>query len=129
MKKQLSSGATIEVSVADIRTGYALFCDVIRAFKAYGLDLSVPEKWSFQEIIRTNTSQFVNGFLDVVTSQSVLDQVLVCGERSIYTKKGVAQKVTLDVFENEENREDFFEVMYTIAQENLRPFLPKALTK
>lgn len=129
MKQQLSSGATIDISVADIRTGYALFCDVVRAFKQYGLDLSVPEKWSFQEIIRTNTKQVINGFLDVVTSQEVLDQLLVCGERAVYTKKGVSQKVTMEVFEKEENREDFFEVLYKIAMENLRPFLPKALTK
>lgn len=126
MKQELSSGATVEVSVAGFSTGWKLATAVIMAFKMHGINLKIGEKINLESIIKDNFGGAVNGLLDVITSENVLKILWECGKSAIYTKNGVSQKITQDVFEPVENREDFLEAMYIVAEENLTPFFPKA---
>lgn len=128
MKQELSSGATVEVSVASFSTGWKLATAVIMAFKVHGIELKIGEKINMESLLKDNLSNFVGGFLDIITSESVLGLLFDCGKSAIYTKNGVSQKISQDVFEPVENRADFLEAMYIVAKENLEPFFPKALT-
>ena len=128
MKQELSSGATVEVSVAGFATGWKLATAVVMAFKMHGIELKIGEKFSAESLFKENFSGVVNGFLDVMTSENVMSLLFECGKSAIYTKNGISQKITQDVFEPVENRADFLEAMYIVAKENLEPFFPKALT-
>ena len=126
MKQELSSGATVEVSVAGFSTGWKLATAVIMAFKRNGINLKVGENVTASSLLKDNIDGVIGGLLDIVTSEYVLDLVFECAKSAIYTKNGVSQKITQDVFEPVENREDFLEAMYIVAEENLTPFFPKA---
>lgn len=129
MKHELSSGATVEVSVASFATGWKLLTAVVKAFKMHGINLKIGEDLTAATLLKDNMEGFVGGLLDIITSEYVLDLVFECGKSAIYTKHLVSQRVNRDIFEAEENRGDFIETMYIIAKENLEPFFPKALIK
>lgn len=129
MKQLLKSGASLEVTVADIKTGYRLFTAIVRAFKMHGIELSLRKEFSLKTLLEDNQSELINGFLDVITSENVHDVLFECGQRAIYfSKDGKQSKVSEDLFENIEYRADYFEVLKIIAIENLRPFFPEALS-
>lgn len=129
MKQQLLSGATLEVTISDIQLGYRLFAAVVRAFKRNGIELKFRENFSLEDLFEDNKNAIISAFLDVLISDEVHELIFECGQRVIYTKNGVTNKVTEDLFNDIKNREDYFEVLKTIAVENLRPFFPKALSK
>lgn len=129
MKQELSTGATVEVSVAGFSTSWKLLTAVVMAFKQHGIELKLSEKINFTQLFKENFNELLSGFLDIIVDQYVLDLLFECGKSAIYTKNGVMQKISRETFEEEENRADFMEAMYIIAKENLSPFFPKALTK
>ena len=130
MKEALESGATLEISVANVKLGWDLTVAVLRAFKSNGIDLELSlKKLSIKDIIEKNADKFLSGLLDVVCSEDVMNKILACGSTAIYTRNNVAQKVTMETFEDEESRSDMVEVLYRIALRNLKPFFPKALLK
>ena len=129
MKQELSSGATVEVTPAAFLTTWKLATAVIFAFKMNGINIKIGEKFNTEKLLKDNLNGFLGGFIDVITNERVLDLVFECGKSAIYTKNGVSQKITKDLFEEEENRADFMETMYIVAKENLLPFFPKALIK
>lgn len=128
MKEVLSSGATLEVSIAPIRTGYRLFQAVVREFKKEGMGFNVSmddEIKSLKDLFGKNPQTFISGLLDVVSSDEVINIIMECGLSAVYTKNGKSQKVSMEAFEDEDNRGDFFEVLKIIAEKNLFPFFPK----
>lgn len=127
MKEILKSGATVEVSVADFATGWKLFCAVVTAYKLHGISLKPFETFNIGQMIKDNLTGVLEGFTDILTSEYVLELLWQCGKAAIYTKNNASQKITPEVFENIDNREDFLEAMYCVAKENLKPFFPKAL--
>ena len=129
MKQELSSGATVEVTPASFMTTWKLATAVIYAFKLNGINLKIGDKINTDTLLKDNLNGVIGGFIDVVTSENVLKLLFECGKSAIYTKNGVSQKITQDIFEEEENRADFIETMCIVAKENLLPFFPKALTK
>lgn len=129
MKQLLKSGASIEVTVADIQTGYRLFTAIVTAFKMHGIELTIRKEFNLKQLLEDNQSELINGFLDIITSQSVHDILFECGQRAIYySKDGKSAKVTESLFEEVSYRQDYFEVLKIIAVENLRPFFPQALS-
>ena len=128
MKQELSSGATVEVSIAPFSTGWKLATAVITAFKMQGINLKIGENITATNLLKDNIDGLIGGLLDIITSDYVLGIVFECGKSAIYTKNGVSQKITREAFEPVENRADFMEAMYIVAKENLEPFFPKALT-
>lgn len=130
MKQLLNSGASLEVTVADIKTGYRLFTAIVRAFKLHGIEITIRKDFNLKELLTDNQSELINGFLDIVTSETVHDVLFECGQRAIYfAKDGTSAKVTEELFEKVEYRADYFEVLKIIAIENLRPFFPQALSE
>lgn len=128
MKQELSSGATVEVSVAAFATSWKLATAVIAAFRHNGINLKVGENVTAASLLKDNIDGVVGGLLDIITSEYVLDLAFECAKSAIYTKNGVSQKITRDTFESIDNRSDFIEAMYIVVKENLEPFFPKALT-
>ena len=129
MKQLLSSGASLDVTVADIKTGYRLFTAIVRAFKLHGIELTIRKEFNLKQLLEDNQGELINGFLDIVTSEAVHDVLLECGQRAVYfAKDGKTAKVSDDLFENLDYRADYFEVLKVIAIENLRPFFPQALS-
>ena len=129
MKQLLSSGASLDVTVADIKTGYRLFTAIVRAFKLHGIELTIRKEFNLKQLLEDNQGELINGFLDIITSEAVHTVLLECGQRAVYfAKDGKTAKVSDDLFENLDYRADYFEVLKVIAIENLRPFFPQALS-
>ena len=129
MKQELSSGATVEVTPASFMTSWKLLSSFLLAFKAQGINIEIGKKLNAQKLLEDNINGAIGALLDFCSSGFVLDLLFQCGKSAIYTKNGVSQKISRDIFEEEENRADFIEAMYIITKENLSPFFPKALTK
>lgn len=132
MKKILKSGATIEVSIAPVKTGFRLFQAIVQEFKKDGLGSDFTEDdaiLDLRSIFLKNPQKFISGMLDVITSDKVIDLILECGASAVYTRDGVSMRVSMECFEDERAREDMFEVLQIIAQDNIAPFFPKARTK
>ena len=130
MKEALESGATLEISVANVKLGWDLTVAVLRAFKSNGVDIELNlKKLSMKDIIEKNADKFIAGLIDVVCSDDVMNKILACGNTAIYTRNNVSQKVSMEIFEDEEARTDMIDVLYRIAIRNIKPFFPKALLK
>ncbi|MBO7733123.1 MAG: hypothetical protein J6S67_11235 [Methanobrevibacter sp.] len=130
MKEALESGATLEISVANVKLGWDLTVAVLRAFKSNGVDIELNlKKLSMKDIIEKNADKFIAGLIDVVCSDDVMNKILACGNTAIYTRNNVSQKVSMEIFEDEEARSDMIDVLYRIAIRNIKPFFPKALLK
>ena len=131
MKEKLSSGAFVDVTIAPITLSYQLLQAVTKEFAKAQFDISMEntESLSFGNLIKNNMSNVIKGFSNVIASDEILKILMACAESSIYEKNGIKQKVSLSVFEEEENRADFFEVMKCIAIRNLKPFFHNLLTK
>lgn len=130
MKEALASGATLEMSVAGVKQGWDLTVAVLRAFKESGMDIDIDlKKLSFKAILEKNADKILSGLINVVCSEDVMNKILACGSTALYTRNNVTQKVSMEIFTDEEARQDMVEVLYKIAMQNIRPFFPKALFK
>lgn len=129
-KEALKSGSFVHLSLAPVGQSFKLFQAVVQEFKKNGVELKIDmdTELSFKDIFLKNTTGFINGFADIVTSDKVLECILICAEKCLYEKNGTKQKITMDLFEKEDARGDMFEVLFKIAQRNLKPFFPQALT-
>lgn len=134
MKEILKSGAILDVSIADVRTGFRLFSKVVSEFKKNGIDIEIyfdsKKGFDIKKMVddKGNRNFLFSGLLDVVTSESLLELLLECAKSAVYEKDGEKQRITLSTFEDENNRADFFEVMKIILLRNIKPFFPEALT-
>lgn len=128
-KIALKSGRFLHLSLADVRSSFRLFQVVVQEFKKDGIDLKLDleTELDFREIFVNDTAGFISGLADVITSDAVLECVLDCATKCLYESNGTKQKITLDLFENEDYRGDMFEVFFKIVQRNLKPFFPQAL--
>lgn len=127
---QLKSGNILRFGNAPFIDSIRLVNVVARAFSQRGLEVKIDRdtEISFSGLFGKNPDAFVKGLVDVVFEEFVMNLVLKCAEKCLYVVNGVTQKITLDTFENESAREDFFEIMITIAKENIDPFFKNLLT-
>ena len=58
--------------------------------------------------------------LNIASSSNVMEQIKLCCNKVIYNK----QKFSMELFEDEKARGDFFSVMVIVGLENIRPFFP-----
>lgn len=130
-KEILKSGKALYIDLAPITSSWKLFQAVVMAFKKNGINLKVDldTEINFRDIFLKNAGECLNGLMDIVVSDTVIETVLDCGAKCLYEAGGVKHKITLDTFEKEDFRADFFEVMYKIAIRNLRPFFPQLPTE
>lgn len=130
-KEKLQSGNTLSITLAPIKDSYRLFQAVVLEFKKNGIDLKLDRDTdlNFLKIFENNVSACLEGLANIITSDSVLEIIMEMGQRCVYTANGVSNKVSMDIFEEEANRRDFFEVIMKIALRNLKPFFQSPLSK
>lgn len=132
MKELLNSGAYVDITIAPVKLGYSLLQAVIREFKRDGIKFEISADDDILNIgglFKKDPAKFFDNLLNVVTSDNVVDVIFQCAKSCIYEKNGVKQKIDWELFDDENNRADFFEVMFIIAKKNLSPFFPKARTQ
>ena len=114
LKFLLKSGKKLELDIAPIETGLALYRSILIECKNANLDLNVADDDTILKLLIKNKEACLN----VLSSEAVLEAVKDCCAKVVYDK----QRFTMDVFEKIENRKDFFPVMMIVAMENIRPF-------
>lgn len=114
LKFLLKSGKKLEIDIAPIETGLALYRAILIECKGAGLDLSVAEDDTILSLLLKNKEACLN----VLSSENVLEAVKDCCAKVVYDK----QRFAMDVFNKIENRKDFFPTMMLVAIENIRPF-------
>lgn len=126
----LKSGNVLKVNVAPFIDAIRLTNIVAKAFSQRGLDFKIDRdtELKFETLFNKNPDAFVKGLADIVFEEFVMNVVFKCAERCIYVKNGVSLKINQDTFEDEEAREDFYEIMYKIAYANIKPFFANLLT-
>lgn len=127
---KLKSGNVLKVNVAPFIDSIKLVNVVARAFSQRGLNFKIDRETelSFQGLFSKNPDAFIKGLMDIVFEEFVMELVFKCAERCIYIQNGVSVKITQDTFESESARNDFYEIMYNIAYENIKPFFKNLLT-
>ncbi|MBO5927384.1 MAG: hypothetical protein J6Q32_00840 [Clostridia bacterium] len=114
LKFLLKSGKKLEIDIAPIETGLALYRAILIECKGAGLDLTVAEDDTILSLLLKNKEACLN----VLSSENVLEAIKDCCAKVVYDK----QRFTMDVFNKIENRKDFFPTMMLVAIENIRPF-------
>jgi hypothetical protein len=128
LKFQLKSGKLLELNLAPIEKALALYRAIVfeckgdkvridklvQALKAAYSGEEIPENISMLDIIAENKE----AILSVIGSEYVMNAIQECCDKVIYNK----QRFSLELFEEQENRADFFGVMVIVALENLSPF-------
>lgn len=128
LKFQLKSGKLLELNLAPIDKALALYRAIIYECKGDKIKLDklvltlkaaysgeeLPEGVSMLDIIAENKE----AILSVIGSEYVMNAIQECCEKVLYNK----QRFSLELFEEKENRADFFGVMVIVALENISPF-------
>ncbi|MBQ5900601.1 MAG: hypothetical protein IIW86_01940 [Clostridia bacterium] len=114
LKFLLKSGKKLEIDIAPIETGLALYRAILIECKGAGLDLNFADEDTILSILLKNKEACLN----ILSSENVLEAVKDCCAKVVYDK----QRFTMDVFNKIENRKDFFPTMMLVAIENIRPF-------
>lgn len=118
LKFQLKSGRIVEMNLAPVETALELYRTVIQECQYCQLDLSIKEGMTMLELLGKNSAPL----LRVMGSENVMEAIKNCCAKVIYNK----QKFSMDLFEDEKSRGDYFGVMLLVALENLTPFFPQA---
>lgn len=118
LKFQLKSGRIVEMNLASVETALALYRAVMQECQQAKIDLTIKEGMTLLELLGKNSEPL----LRVMGSEDVMDAVKNCCTKVIYNK----QKFSMDLFEDEKARGDYFGVMVLVALENLTPFFPQA---
>lgn len=127
---QLKSGNKLRFGLPPIIDSIRLVNAVARSFSQRGLEIKLDRNTdiNFATLFEKNSEAFIQGLTDIVFDEFIMELVLKCAERCVYVINGVSQKITLETFESESARGDFYEVMVKIAIENIKPFFGKLLT-
>lgn len=114
LKFQLKSGKIAELNLASIDNALALYRAVIQECKGVGLDISGEDETTIGDLLKKN----MEAILNILGSEQVMEAIKNCCDKVLYDK----QKFSMDIFEDERARGDFFGLMLLVAVENLRPF-------
>jgi hypothetical protein len=114
LKFQLKSGKIAELNLASIDNALALYRAVIQECKGAGLDISGEDETTIGDLLKKN----MEAILNILGSEQVMEAIKNCCDKVLYDK----QKFSMDIFEDERARGDFFGLMLLVAVENLRPF-------
>ena len=115
-KYQLSSGKILEFNLASIEQALDLYRAVLSECKNAGLDLTLTDETQLIDVISNNKEALLNIF----SSKEVMEKVQACCNKVLYDKK----HFSLELFEEEGARSDFFGCMILIGVENIIPFFP-----
>ena len=128
LKFQLKSGKHLEFNLAPIDRALALYRAIVfeckgnkikldklvSALKATYAGAEMEEGLSMLDIIAENKE----AILSIIGSEYVMNAIQECCDKVLYNK----QRFSLELFEEPENRADFFGIMVIVVLENLSPF-------
>lgn len=118
LKYQLKSGKTVGLNLAPVETALALYRAVVSECQRCKLDLTITEDMTMLDLLIKNSEVL----LRVMGSEYVMESIKACCDKVLYDK----QRFSMELFEDEKARGDFFGVMVLVALENLVPFFPQA---
>lgn len=119
MEKVLSSGAKIDVTLADFAAANALRKSLMRSLK--GIPLG-------PEIFEQDVSVLADLFAQVGTSEDVERDVFACGQKVLYAGRKFDPSLFDDPSLGPDARRDFLEVAFVIIKENVGPFFEQPLS-
>lgn len=115
-KYLLSSGKKLDFNLAGIEQAVELYRAVLNECKNAGLDLTLTAETQLIDVIGRNKEALLNIF----SSKTVMEAVQACCGRVLYDGK----HFSLELFEDEAARADFFGCLVIIGVENILPFFP-----
>jgi hypothetical protein len=116
LKYQLQSGVKVEMNLASIEPALVLYRAVVQECKGAGLDITGATTSTIGELLIKN----IDALLNIISSEAVLEAIKGCCDKVIYN----GQHFSMELFEDEKAKGDFFGLMLLVASENLRPFFP-----
>lgn len=116
LKFQLHSGKKVEMNLVPMPQALALYRSIIQECKGAGLDISGATEKTIAQLLMKN----IDAILNIISSETVINAIQDCCSKVVYDN----QRFSLEVFEDEKARGDFFGLMTLVAVENLRPFFP-----
>lgn len=130
---KLKSGNTLNFQLAPIKDAVILFRTVISCFTKRGINLDMnreiqvdgENKLNFGKIFLDNANAFIGGLADIVCYEGTEEAILKLCDCCNYEVRGRKERITQETFEDIEARQDYFEVLFLVAKENLLPFFPK----
>ena len=132
---KMPSGANLHVGMAEFAQSAALMQAVLK--QLVGLKLNPADLQRDMQDIKDNPAGImavVDKALGLATSEDVRRAVFACATSVKYAPKATEHLVTLDaaLFDDEEfglqAREDYYTIMFRIAEVNCKPFLVKVLS-
>lgn len=107
-KVTLPSGSILEITVGSFQESKALYMAVMEELKVLKLDPTAE----------VDVNLFKDMFCAALSSKKIEAALDVCMKRVTYN----GLKVTQDTFEPVEAREDYLNVCFEVAKENIQPF-------
>lgn len=120
LKFELKSGARVEYNLAGIEQALKLYRGLITECKNAGLDITLADDTTILDIIMNNKEAILN----IIGSENILECIKDCCDKVLYN----GQRFSMDLFEDEKARQDFFPLMVLVGVENVRPFFPELHT-
>lgn len=105
---KLPSGATLQITVASFSESKALYMAVADEMKGLRLDPKAQVDVNFWKDL----------FMTGIASAKIEAALQPCMKRSLYN----SARIGGDTFEPVEARDDYFQVCYEVAKENIAPF-------
>lgn len=120
LKFELKSGARVEYNLAGIQQALRLYRGIIAECKNAGLDITIAEGTIVADIVMNNKEAILN----IIGSENILECIKDCCDKVLYN----GQRFSMELFEDEKARQDFFPLMVLVGVENVRPFFPELHT-
>ena len=133
MKKEIKlkhSGKTLIINTASTSEAKALKNVIFNEIKKYPLGIKLlgnTQSIFDKQVDFTAVFDFIKDVLiSIDTSDEAESVIYDCLKHCVYDK---VHKVTPDLFDEvEEAREDYYEIMYSCIEENLRPFIKSLIS-
>lgn len=116
LKFQLQSGAKVGFNLGTIEQALGLYRALTTECKHAGIDITVKEGETVLDMVMKNKEAILN----IIGSENILECIKDCCDKVLYN----GQRFSMDLFEEEKAREDFFPLMVLVGVENVRPFFP-----
>lgn len=126
----LKSGNVLRFGLPEIIKSLRLTNAIAQTFSKRGIDIKLDRETelSFKSLFDKSPEAFLKGASDVIFDENILPIVLDCASSCVYVQSGISKKITLDTFQDEVSRGDFYEIMIRIGLENVKPFFANLLT-
>ena len=128
---QLKSGNILKFGLPSIEKSLKLTNIIAKTFSEHGLNIKLNRDTEINigKMFFDNQEACLKGLADVVFNEDVAKIVMECAANCLYVAENKQMKITLDTFDIEAYRADYYEIMLKIAWENIKPFFGNLLTK